>query len=167
MRSMKLDLDSVVAKFEGWRQTKSHREPIPAGLWKAAFALLDRYAVTEVCRRLRLNQTRFNQAREALAGAARHPRQHGRLGRPARASRLESIARQQAGRQPSGGAFVELPRLGMSGVMAPAGHELPRYRLVLESATGTVTVVTTAPSHGLVDAVCRFVLGSLEAGSRV
>jgi hypothetical protein len=51
-----------------------------------------------------------------------------------------------------------------------AGFGVPRatdrYRLVLESAAGTLSVVTTTPDRGLIDAVCRFVLGALDGDSR-
>ena len=46
MRSKKLDLAGVAARFQAWRQTKSYRQPIPAELLNAAVRLLDRYSVT-------------------------------------------------------------------------------------------------------------------------
>ena len=76
---------------------------------------------------------------------------------------------------PSGNAFVELPQFGMGlggGMMTlPLGevqHGASRCRLTVESAAGSLTVVTASGEgeNELVEAVCRFVLGALEGSSR-
>ena len=70
-------------------------------------------------------------------------------------------------------AFVELPQFGVGfggGIMAPAPREVGREpagcRLTLESAAGTLTVVTANREHSLVEAVCGFVLGAITDSSR-
>ena len=70
-----------------------------------------------------------------------------------------------------GNGFVELapPKLGLLGGMAPraeAAYGGTGCRLTLESAAGTLYVVTAAPGSALVEAVCRFVLGALGDGTR-
>jgi hypothetical protein len=172
MRSKKLDLDGVAAQFKAWRRTKTHRQPIPAELLGAAVRLLDRHSVTAICRRLRLNHQRFNQAREGLLGIPTVDRVASR-----RASRRPSsvMAAKSAANvtrmAPGGGAFVELPPLqrSLGGLLPPVAPGVPReaarYRLVLESASGTLTLVTTSPGRGLSEAVRRFVLGALDGSS--
>jgi hypothetical protein len=67
-----------------------------------------------------------------------------------------------------GRVFAELPPLavaGVGGIMPAPMSDAPRsaaaWRLIVESAAGTLTVVTAMPHQGVVDAVCRFVLGAL------
>jgi hypothetical protein len=175
MRSGKLDLDDVVALFEGWRANKQGRL-IPAGLWQAAIGLLDRYSPSAICRRLRLSPARFKEVRQAaVAGAADGSRG---AGVPVRGGDRQAVraprplpARVAAVRGER--AFVEFPALGVAigEVAGPRGRgEVPPAsagcRLVLESATGTLTVLTRAPDDDLVDAVCRFVLGAVGRGAR-
>jgi hypothetical protein len=71
-----------------------------------------------------------------------------------------------------GRVFAELPPLavaGVGGIMPAPMSDAPRRagacRLIVESAAGTLTVVTAMPHPGVVDAVCRFVLGALADGS--
>lgn len=154
MRSTRRDLDGVVAKFKGWR---AHREgrAIPEELWDAAIKLLDGYTASAICRELGLNAARFKQLREAHKVGVR-----GRVPR-----------RRSAGAVREGSGFVELapPRLGLGGGMGPSAQRTQGStgcRLTLESAAGTLSVVTAAPGPALVEAVCRFVLGALGDGSR-
>lgn len=178
MRSKKPDLEDVVAEFEEWR-AKPRGRLIPAKLWKAALELLDRYSSSSICRHLHLNPARFKQVREARRFAPpserRPKRRRGGGGAepraPRRGLRLRT-APPQATLAPSGSGFVELPRLSVAaggGIIPPTVGEVPRgtagCRLILESAAGTLTVVTATPDHGLVDAVCRFMLGALGDGS--
>jgi hypothetical protein len=170
MRSKKLDLDGVAARFKAWRRTKTYRQPIPAELLGAAVRLLDLHSVTAICRRLRLNHQRFNQAREGLLGIPTVDRVASR-----RASRrppsVMAAAAKVTSMAPGGGAFVELPPLQRSvgGLLPLVGPGIPReaarYELVLESASGTLTLVTTSPGRGLSEAVCRFVLGALDGSA--
>lgn len=178
MRSKKPDLESVLAEFEGWR-AKPRGRLIPPKLWRAAVALLDRYSSSTICRHLRLNPARFKQIRKArgVAPGGRRPRRRrGREGTVGRSSRRRLSLRaapHQVTSAASGNAFVELRPLSVGvgdGIVPPTVGEMPRgaarCRLTLESAAGTFTVVTATPDHGLVDAVCRFVLGALGDGSQ-
>jgi hypothetical protein len=74
------------------------RRAIPEPLLRAAVALLDRYTPSAICRRLRPNATRFARACQALKGT--HAKAPG-----------------------VGGAFVELPALGVAAMtpQAPLG----------------------------------------------
>jgi hypothetical protein len=151
MSSTRGDLDGVVAKFEGWR-AKRHSRAIPDELWAAAIRLLDGYTASAICRALGLNPARFKQMRETrgVSGARRRA--------------AAAVAR------PEGGGFIELapPRLALGGGMAPRAertHGASGCRLTLESTAGTLSLVTAAPGPGLVEAVCRFVLGALGDGS--
>jgi hypothetical protein len=177
MRSKKPDLGRVVAEFEGWR-AKPHGRLIPEKLWRGALELLDGYSSSTICRHLRLNPARFKQIREAQGVSRderRARRRRGRggvLGRALGAGLRLRTAPHQVRLAPSGNAFVELRPLSVGvggGIVAPAVGEKPRAtagcRLILESAAGTLTVVTARPDPGLVEAVCRFVLGALGDGS--
>lgn len=167
MRSGKLDLDDVVALFEGWRANKQGRL-IPGGLWQAAIGLLDRYSPSAICRRLRLSPARFKEVRQTgMAAAAGGPVKSGDR-QAVRAPRPLPVPA-----APATGAFVEFPALGVAigEVAGPRGSSAvppasAACRLVLESATGTLTVLTRAPDDDLVDAVCRFVLGAVGRGAR-
>lgn len=178
MRSRKPDLESVRAAFEGWR-AKPHGRLIPDKLWRAAVGLLDRYSSSTICHHLRLNPARFKQVREArnVAPSERRPRRRreaeGTVGRMSRTGRRLRTTPHQVSLAPRGKAFVELPSLrvaGGGGIVPPTVAETPRgtagCRLTLESAAGTLTVVTPTPDPVLADAVCRFVLGALGDGSR-
>ena len=109
------DLDGVHAQFEAWRAAGHIRRAFPERLWRAAVGLLDRYPSSVVCRRLRLNATRFARVREALGSA-------------------------QAGQA---AAFVELPALQAwstavavgAGAADGSGPSIG-CRVVLETATG-------------------------------
>ena len=150
MRSTRRDLEDVVARFEGWRARRQGRA-IPDELWGAAIRLLDRHTASAICGALGLNPTRFKQmreAREVSVGATRR--------------RAAAVAR------PEGGGFVELtrPRLALLAGMAPSAAGTDGgCRLTLESAAGTLSVVTAVPGSALVEAVCRFVLGALGDGA--
>jgi hypothetical protein len=152
MRSTRRELDGVVAKFEGWRSKRQGRA-IPDELWDAAIRLLDRYTASGICRALGLNPARFKQMREARGGGT------------SRRRAATAVARGE------GRGFIELapPRLGLFGGMVPSAeltHGASGCRLTLESAAGTLSVVTAAPGPALVEAVCQFVLGALGNGSR-
>ena len=170
MRSTKrVDLDDVVAKFAQWRKDRRSRA-IPDDLWDAAISLLDVHSATDICRALGLNHSRFNQAR-AERGAQRYER--------------VSSRRRRSGASRKAGGFVELMpvRLG-AGVAVPSGEGthgmgVPApasggWRLTVESATGTLSLVTRGwgPSRGpvsggdLVEAMCRFALGAVIDGPR-
>jgi hypothetical protein len=158
MRSTRRDLDGVVAKFEGWRARRQGRA-MPDELWDAAIRLLDMYTASAICRALGLNPARFKQMREARGVSV-----GGRVAR--RRAADKAVARRE------GGGFVELspPRLALGGGMAPSAermHGATGCRLTLESAAGTLSVVTAAAGSGLVEAVCRLVLGALEDSSRL
>ena len=151
MRSTRRDLEDVVARFEGWRARRQGRA-IPDELWGAAIRLLDRHTASAICGALGLNPTRFKQMREArgVSGGATRRR----------------AAAAVAG--PEGGGFVELtrPRLALLAGMAPSAAGTDGgCRLTLESAAGTLSVVTAVPGSALVEAVCRFVLGALGDGA--
>ena len=155
MRSRGRDLDGVVAKFEGWRAKRQGRA-IPDDLWDAAIRLLDGHTATAICRALVLNPTRFKQMREARGVS---------VGRRAAWRRLATKVAPGQG----GSGFVELapPRVGLGGMPpAEAGHSGTGCRLTLESAAGTLHVVSAAPGSALVEAVCRYVLGALGDGTR-
>jgi hypothetical protein len=156
MRSKQRDLDGVVAKFEGWRVRREGRA-IPDDLWDAAITLLGRYTASAICRALGLNPARFKQVREARGVSV--------SGRVSRRRAANFPARRE------GGGFVEVapPRLALGGGMAPSAertHGARGCRLTLESTAGTLSVVTAGPGPGLVEAVCRFVLGALGDGPR-
>ena len=174
MRSEKPDLEEVLEQFEGWR-TKPHGRLIPDELWKAAVSLLDRYSPSTICSRLRLNAIRFKQVREAgIAkpnGALARRRLGQAEGRSVRSGRTASgrITTLATGRN----AFIELPALGVGrGTQSPSTlrevDQVPTgCRLTLESAYGTLSVVTLRNSdEGLIDAMCRFVLGAIAGSSR-
>lgn len=178
MRSKKPDFDGVLAEFEMWR-AKPRGRLIPDELWKAAVGLLDRYSSSAICRHLGLNPGRFKQIRGAggvAAGERRARGRHGAGGRAERAwragPRLKTV-RQRASLAASGDAFVELGSLsvaGGGGMLPPTVAGMPRgtagVRLTLESAAGTLSVVTATPDPGLADAVCRVVLRVLGDGSQ-
>jgi hypothetical protein len=74
---------------------------------------------------------------------------------------------------PRSKAFVELAPLGVgmgSGTSAAMLREFERgpagCRLSLESAVGTLTLVTVGQERRLVEAVCRLVLGTFASGSQ-
>jgi hypothetical protein len=168
MRSTKrVDLDSVVAKFEQWRRDRRSRA-IPDDLWDSAIGLLGLHSATDICRALGLNHSRFNQAC-GERGAARRGRVTGR--------------RPGSGTSRKAGGFVELlpVRMGPGAVVpsgggaagmgaaapAPAG-----WRLTVESAAGTLSFVTRGlestrrPVGGrdLVETLCRLVIASVLSG---
>lgn len=156
MRSRGRELDGVVAKFEGWRAKRQGRA-IPDDLWDAAIRLLDGHTTTAICRALGLNATRFKQVCEGRGVSVGK--------RAARRRAATTVAPRE------GSGFVELaaPRLGLLGGTAPRAE--PAYsgtgcRLTVESAAGTLHVVTASPESALVEAVCRFVLGVLGDGTR-
>lgn len=155
MRSTRRDLEDVVAKLEGWRATRQGRA-IPDELWGAAIRLLDGHTASAICRALGLNPARFKQMREARGVSVG--------GGATRRRAAAAVAR------PEGGGFVELtpPRLALLAGMAPSAagtHGVSGCRLTLESAAGTLSVVTAVPGPALVEAVCRFVLGALGDGA--
>lgn len=156
MRSMGSELDGVVAKFAGWRAKRQGRA-IPADLWDAVIRLLDGHTTTAICRALGLNPTRFKQMCEARGVS---------VGRRVARRRVATTV---ALREGSGFVELALPRLGLLGGTAPRPE--PAYggrgfRLTLESAAGTLHVVTASPESGLVEGVCRFVMGALGDGPR-
>ena len=175
MRSKKPDLEEVLEQFEDWR-AKPHGRLIPNELWKAAVSLLDRYSPSTICSRLRLNATRFKQVREASIAKPNGALARRRLGQ------AEGRSVRLSGRTASGlnttlamgrNAFIELPALGVGrGTKSPstlrAVEQVPTgCHLTLESAYGTLSVVTLRNSdEGLVDAMCRFVLGAIAGSSR-
>jgi len=174
MRSKKTDLEEVLEQFEAWR-AKPHGRLIPDELWKGAVSLLDRHSPSTVCSRLRLNATRFKRVREAssakVKGALARRRggqAEGRSVWQGRRTTSGQIATLVAGRN----AFLKLPPLGVGrGMMSPTLREFEQAptgcRLTLESAFGTLSVVTSRSSEdGLVEAVCRFALGALADSPR-
>ena len=173
MRSKKPGLEEVLEQFETWR-AKPHGRLIPDELWKAAVSLLDRYSPSTVCSRLRLNATRFKQVREAGRAKA-----NGALARRRRGQAEEQSG--QPGKRTSGqmttfsaggNGFLELPPLDIGrGMMSATLREYERVpagcRLTLESAIGTLSVVTSRSSEcELVEAVCQFVLGAMVESRR-
>lgn len=170
MRSKKPELEEVVRQFETWR-SKRHSRLIPDELWKAALSLLDRYAPSTICRHLRLDAGRFKQIRVARDGVKRiRTRGSGRSG--SRRERRNAGAERVMALAPRNG-FVELPALGVGiggGMSAEMPHEFEHgragCRVSLESSVGTLTLVTAGRDGGLVEAVCRLVLGAFANGSR-
>jgi len=58
----KPNLESVLCKFERWRETKkSCREKIPDELWQSAEELIGRYTITEISKTLRLKSNDFKK----------------------------------------------------------------------------------------------------------
>ncbi len=175
MRSKKPELEEVLEQFEAWR-AKPHGRRIPDELWKAAVSLLDRYSPSTICSHLRLNATRFKRVREAGSAKPSGALTRGRGGqaegqsvRQGRRTALGQITTLATGRN----GFIELPPLGvgramMSPPMVREFEQVPTgCRLTLESAYGTLSVVTLRNSEGgLIDAVCRFVLGAIADSSR-
>ena len=180
MRSRKPKLEDVVKQFEAWR-AKPHGRLIPEELWKAALGLLDHYAPSTICSHLRVNPARFKQVRKSGGAVVDEKRVKGRgrtgaTGRSPRTVQDRSAAERVTALAPSGKAFVELPQFGKglgSGMMTPpplceVQHGASRFRLTVESAAGSLTVVTASGEgeNELVEAVCRFVVGALEGSSR-
>ena len=177
MRSTRPDLERVLAEFDAWRARPRGRL-IPDRLWTAAVGLLDRYSASRICRQLRLNPTRFKQVRAARGVVARPRRSAGRRRRTAAAGWVPPTGRlagtpDRVMPRTRGRVFAELPLLagaGAGGSMPAPMSDAPRSaagcRLIVESAAGTLTVVTAMPPPGVVDAVCRVVLGALADGSR-
>ncbi len=172
MRGGKADLEDVAARFETWRANKRGRL-IPAELWRATLGLLNRYSPNAVCRRLRLDPTRLKQVRRGgIAGSAggTRPCRKGSERREARRAEVKPRPARLA-MVPAGRAFVEFPALGVAlGEATETGsmRDGPPvgYRLVVESATGTLILLTRAPGGDLVEAMCRFVLGAMGGGVR-
>jgi hypothetical protein len=157
MRSRRRDLDGVVAKFEGWRAKRQGRA-IPEELWDAATRLLDRHTASGICRALGLNPARFKQVREARGVSV-----GGRAAWRRRATTSVTLR--------EGSGFVELaaPRSGLLAGLVPSAertHGGSGCRLTLESAAGTLCVVSAAPGLALVEAVCLFVRGALGGDPR-
>lgn len=101
-------LDSVAEQFEAWRRTRSSvRCVIPDELLRAAVGLADEYSATTICAKVRLNPSRFREAREALVERRAEPRA-------------------VVGATPQ---FVELPP-----VPSPAG--VPSWRVLIRQADG-------------------------------
>jgi hypothetical protein len=171
MRSKKPELEEVVSQFEAWR-AKRHGRLIPDELWEAALSLLDRYPPSTICRHLRLDAGRFKQIRVARDGVkGSRTAGSGRSGR--RGERRNAAGEPAMALAPRSNGFVELPALGVgigSGMSAAMLHEFERgpagCRLSLESSVGTLTLVTASRDGGLVEAVCRLVLGAFANGSR-
>ena len=159
MRSKRMDLDGVVARFDGWRRTRRGRA-IPGELWKAAVGLLGEHNSSAVCRALGLNASRFKQMREARGG----------LGLAGRSSRGKALPRRTTRREANG--FVELPSAkaaALLGGIAGPGDRMPDdsgLRLTVEYGSGTLSVVSTAPGATWLEAVSRLVLFTLLDGSR-
>jgi hypothetical protein len=176
MRSTRPDLERVLAEFDAWRARPRGRL-IPDRLWTAAVGLLDRYSASRICRQLRLNPTRFQQARDARGVVAPPRRPAGRRGQAAAAGWGPRPGRRTGAPdrlmpRTRGRVFAELPPLavaGAGGIMPAPMSDAPRRagtcRLIVESAAGTLTVVTAMPPQRVVDAVCRVVLGALADGS--
>lgn len=167
MRQKRRDIERVAGEFERWRARREGRV-IPAGLWKTAVELLDRYSSTVICRRLRLNQSRFKDEREARGREIVR-----RRGGAARAAQELGLARRSATASPGVGRFVQLPALGVAVASGPRpGHAAEMSsgsagcRLTIESGRGTLTLVTAAHDAALSDAVCRFVMGGLDGNGR-
>lgn len=143
------DLDDVHAQFEAWRAAKRGRRVIPERLLRAAVALLDRYPPSTICRRLRLNATRFARARQSLAG--KHAKARG-----------------------GGGAFVELAALGVAAsepqlslVRLDALNRGAECRVVLEPATGgRLSVELARVDAAWLEVACRALLAA-SAGPNV
>lgn len=55
------DLELVRAQFDEWRSRNGGRRHIPESLWAAAISLLERYPISLVSQRLRLNSARLRQ----------------------------------------------------------------------------------------------------------
>lgn len=174
------DLEAVVGKFAQWRRNR-RRRPIPEDLWAAAIGLLDTHGVSEVCRALGVNHSRFNEVRARRSKEA--DRRAARCDVAARSRRPEGVARRSAPAHIAGEAngFVELLplRLGPGGaVMSGNGtHRMgvpaaaaDGWRLTLESATGTISLVTrgsgAATGGDLVETLSRLVIASVVGGLR-
>lgn len=73
--SRRTRLDRVAEQFEAWRRTRSRaRCAIPDELLRAAVGLADEYSATAICAKVRLNPSRFREAREALVERRAKPR---------------------------------------------------------------------------------------------
>lgn len=171
MRSRKPELEEVVRQFEAWRANRRGRL-IPDELWKAALSLLDRHCPSTICRRLRLDAGRFKRIREARRGV-KGIRSMGGGRSDSRGERRNGRAAPVMALAARNNAFVELPTLGVgmgSDTSAAMLREFERgpagCRLSLESAVGTLTLVTVGQERRLVEAVCRLVLGTFANGSQ-
>lgn len=60
-----LTLETVAEHFSDWRSKKKRGERIPEPLWSEAIALVDRYSISQVTRRLRLSGQDLNRRRGA------------------------------------------------------------------------------------------------------
>jgi hypothetical protein len=167
MRSSRPDFAKVVSQFEGWRRRRQERR-IPEELLDAAVGLLAEHPATAICRGLRLNSSRFKQAREAREGSSKCRRAGGAGRRDRRTKTLRaSLTRKRLGSD--GGGFVELAPVSWDGgLVRPKATSLPGaatgWQLSLENAAGTVTIILRAPDSGLIDAVRRQLLSALGDG---
>ncbi len=160
MRTARSDLDSVAARFQAWRASRPRRRALPDRLWRAAVGLLDRHSSSAICRRLRLNQSRFKRAREVFAAAGATTRTTDNGGWRSRTYR-RVIPRARR-------AFVELPPLALQPGRQLEAHGMPgECRLVLEGGTGarlSVEFARVEPSW--LRSVCTLLLGAGPAWAR-
>lgn len=173
-----LALESVQAQFEAWRSAP-HEKLIPDRLWSAACDLLDRYAPSTICWRLRLSPSRFSEKRRTVGGAraedlAKRRRVSGRVRRPTRRS---GARRTEAGNPTQIAScrdtFLELPPVAVALPPRPAPimpldvvRSAAGCCLVVDGAAGArVTVVLAEVDRAMVDAVCRLVLSASTRSS--
>lgn len=176
MRSRRPGLEEVVDRFEAWR-SKPHGKLIPSELWSLALGLLDRYTPSTICSHLRLNAARFKQMREAR-GVNVQERGHIERRRsvavrgPGKRQNESSALEPVFGLVPGANAFLELAPLGVgAGLTSQASSRgfgpMPEgIRLTLQSAGGTLSLVTARREHELVEAVCRLILVAVTDRAR-
>lgn len=130
-------LEEVAKRFEAWRRTRSRgRGRIPGTLWRAAVALGGRYSASAICERLRLNPSRFREAREAAGSCGR---------------RLVTSA-------PPAPQFVELPASALSSA--------PYWRVVIRQADLSVQLEFASADQSAVEAARRLVEALSARGGR-
>jgi hypothetical protein len=157
MRARKPSLDDVVAEFEEWR-SKPHERLIPERLWRSAIALADRHAPSAIAKRLRLSPARFKEKRAALGTEVVRAAPRGRRRRRAGGDKdAESRGRVSAS------VFAEIVPVPEGSVIGRTGTpSVGGYRLVLESARGTIAVSAPTGDRGLVEAMWQVMSGVLR-----
>jgi hypothetical protein len=125
------------------------------GLWRAALGLLDRQTPIAICRRLGLNESRFQHGREVLSGTGATARARGDGGRP---SKTEATSDPEGAR-----AFVQLPSLALvrPGQEIEAPGMRAECRVVLESVTGAqLSVEFARVDPAWLSSLCVMLLGA-------
>jgi len=147
MRAARPDLDAVFRRFVRWRARRPRGRALPRRLWQAAVDLLGDYPASTICRRLNLNHSRFNRARETF-------------GRPEAESAVtggnDRSRRSRRGRRP----FVELPALSLvhPGPAVEGFAMRGECRVVVETARARLSVEFARFDSAWLGSACRLLL---------